>query len=189
MKIKAIAISLLTLVLSACAGLNAQNLDLHPSATATGYIPPTATFSLKVVDGRSSALVGERQDRLGNQAPISLTDASAQLHHAIEHALEDANVNFSPSPKFKLTVYLDELTYKDTIKNLLHNVETAVTLRFVIDRNGTLFTGTYGAKNEHKIPNTPTPEQNNEMFDKLIGETITRALGDNELLTFLYTDG
>lgn len=184
--IKAITATLLAAaLLSGCSGLPAQNLDLHPEISASQKLPADTIINVKVQDTRSSALVGQRIDRLKNTAPLSLIDAQEQLEHAVEHALEDMGVEQFHPGEFTMTVYLDELTYNAKLKNLLQEVSAQTTLRIKVEKNGQHYTGKYKTEKTQPYVSTPTPADNEELFNALVGETLSRAFTDRKLMDFL----
>ena len=172
-------------ILSGCSGLPAQNLDLHPKVTSAQKLPADTVVLVKGVDTRKSALVGKRVDRLKNTAPLSLIDAQEQLEHAVEHALEDMGVTQFQQGEFTLTVYLDELSYDATMKNLLQEVQARTTLRLKVEKGGEFYMGKYQTQTTKPFVNTPTPQDNEELFNELVGETLTRAFKDRKLMDFL----
>ena len=184
--IKALSATLLAAaILSGCSGLPAQNLDLHPKINATQKLPADTMIHVKAVDTRNSALIGQRIDRLKNTAPLSLIDAQEQLEHAVEHALEDMGIKQFQPGEFTMTVYLDELTYNAKMKNLLQEVSAQTTLRIKVEKNGQHYTGKYKTDTTKPFVNTPTPADNEELFNTLVGETLSRAFADRKLMDFL----
>lgn len=179
------AIALATALLTGCSGLPAQNLDLHPSISVSQKLPPSTVIAVRAEDTRKSALIGQRIDRLKNTAPLSLIDGQEQLEHAAEHALEDMGIRDFRTGGFVMTLYLDELNYKAQQKNLLQEIAADTKIRVKIEKNGQFYSGTYRTETTKQFVNTPTPADNEELFNKLVSDTLNRAFSDNKLLDFI----
>ncbi|MGB0466568.1 MAG: YajG family lipoprotein [Pontibacterium sp.] len=178
-------ILLSTLIISGCSGLPAQNLDLHPAFDVTEQLPANTRIQVKAIDTRDSALVGQRLDRLKNTAPLSLIDAEELLSHSVEHALEDMGISNFARGEFTLTLYLDELSYQAQAKAVLQEVTTSVRLRLKIEKAGEHYQGKYSTESSKGFASTPTPADNEEMFNQLVGLTLSRAFTDQKFLDFI----
>lgn len=179
--------TLTAMLLSGCSALPAQNLELHPTIHAGQQLPRDTRVQIFVEDKRISALVGLRLDRLKNTAPLSLVNATQALEHAIEHALEDMGISRFDAGEFTLTLYLDELSYNATQKNLLQEVATKASIRVEVAKGGEYYTGRYRTEQSKTFVSTPTPADNDALMNSVLGDTLSRAFADKNLTGFLLT--
>jgi uncharacterized lipoprotein YajG len=182
-----LTITFAALVLSGCSALPAQNLELHPAIHAGAQLPRDTRVQIQVEDKRLSALVGLRLDRLKNTAPLSLVNATQALEHSIEHALEDMGITNFSAGEFTLTLYLDELSYIATQKNLLQEVATKSSVRLEVAKDGEYYTGRYSTEQSKTFVSTPTPADNDALINSILSETLSRAFADKNLTNFLLT--
>lgn len=180
-----IALTFLATLLTGCTGLPAQNLNLHPDIQTTQKLPANTRIVLSIVDSRQSALVGQRLDRLKNRAPLSLVGAEEFLEHAVEHALENMGITQFTPGEFTLTVFIDELTYNAQIKSVLQEVTSKAIMRVQISKGGEHYTGKYSTEMTKSFVNTPTPADNEDLINKLVGNTLDRAFSDPKLMNFI----
>ncbi|MBY4677976.1 YajG family lipoprotein [Marinobacterium arenosum] len=174
----------LALLLAGCSGLPSQNLSLHPEVEIKQPLPDKQV-QLEVRDLRAHRTVGERIDKFKNRAPITLSGAETMLEHALEHALQSAGIsNFGPGGP-RLVLLLDELSYEATQKGVKQTVALAIKLRLNAGQSGEGYSGSYGSKLSEEFLRTPTPADNEELINKLLQQTLTRALNDPQLAEFL----
>jgi len=172
-------------MLSGCSGLPAQNLDLHPDVVISQKLPANTQIQVLAVDNRPSALVGQRIDRLKNTAPLSLLDAQEQMTHVVEHALEEMGITAFQPGEFTMTLYLDELTYNAKMKNLLQEVTATTSVRLKVEKDGQHYMGKYQTETTKSFVNTPTPADNEDLFNVLVSDTLSRAFADQKLMNFI----
>jgi len=170
-------------LLTGCGGIPSQTLSLEPDVTIQRQLP-NASVQIQVNDLRSSQVVGDRIDRLGNRAPILLTNSQDVLGNAVQKALSKTGVTTFGPGGHELTVMLDKLSYVakvDAVKQIVH---LDMGMRVKVERNGRSYTGQYATQRAEEFVRTPTPADNEELINKLVQDTLDRAMNDPRLLEF-----
>ncbi len=172
-------------ILSGCSGLPSQQLDLHPQVSTSRQLPADTQMLVEAFDNRASKVLGYRVDRLKNRAPIELTNAEKTLRHAAEDALRNMGITHFGAGEFDMTIIFDELTYQAAVNDLVQKVDLGVKFRIKVEKHEQSYTGSYASTREHKFVRTPTPEDNQEIIEQLLSETMERAFNDTKLLDFI----
>lgn len=181
---RALLILPMTLLLTACSSLAPQQLTLTPAISINKPLPKTPALVL-VEDKRSSPIIGYRVDRFENRAAITFDDTKPVIQTALNNALQRAGVTALGPGGYTLTASLDELTYTAAIKGLNQQVKLSTSLRLKIELDGKQYSGRYSSNLDKKIVSTPSPEDNQQLVNQLLEQTLNRAMNDPKLLRFI----
>ncbi len=172
-----------TALLTGCGGIPSQTLSLNPDVKVLRQLP-TAPVNIQVQDLRQTPVVGDRIDRLGNRAPILLTNSTDMLGTAVQKALSSTGINTFGPGGHEMTVMLDTLSYDAKAEAVKQIIALNMQMRVKVERNGRSYTGQYATKRSEEFVRTPTPADNEELINALVQETLTRAMNDPRLLEF-----
>jgi len=170
-------------LLTGCGGIPSQTLALDPQVELQRQLP-NAPVQIKVEDLRSSQVVGDRIDRLGNRAPILLTNSKDVLGNAVQRALSGTGITTFGPGGHEMTVMLDKLSYVAKAEAVKQIIALDMQMRIKVERNGRSYTGQYATQRSEEFVRTPTPADNEELINKLAQDTLTRAMNDPRLLEF-----
>ncbi|WP_027857667.1 YajG family lipoprotein [Marinobacterium jannaschii] len=185
---RTLPLALTAAILSGCSGLPSQQLELSPQITTTHQLPNDTQILVDTFDNRDSQILGFRIDRLNNKAPISLANAESVIRVAAENALKKMGAANFTTGEFDMTIFIDEMKYEARIEKLIQHIDLAIKLRVKIEKYDKHYVGSYGTTQQHQFVSTPTPEDNKEIVEALLNQTLDRAFSDPRLLEFIQAN-
>ncbi len=188
---RTLILCLLPLLVSACTSLSPQQVELQPQIDTNQRLPGGIQVELEARDLRKTPVIGHRISRFEQNAFITLArDARYTLLSSAQQALRQMGVyRFGAAnggrDAVKLTLLLDELSYKASQTSTQQQVRLRMKLRIVAQMNGRSLTGEYQSSHQYQSPLTPSEGKNQELINALASETLSRAFNDPKLLNFI----
>ncbi|UTW13782.1 YajG family lipoprotein [Marinobacterium rhizophilum] len=182
---------LFALTLGGCTSLSPQQIELQPQIDSWQRLPSGIQVELDAKDLRSSPIIGHRVSRFEQNAFITLArDARYTLLSSAQQGLRQMGAyQFGPATgqrgQLKITLLLDELSYKASQEGSQQQVRLQMKLRLVAQMNGRSLSGEYRSEQRYQSPFTPSESKNQELFNLLASDTLTRAFNDPKLLQFI----
>jgi len=170
-------------LLTGCGGIPSQTLSLNPTVQVQRQLPNSPVM-VQVQDLRQSQVVGDRIDRVGNRAPILFINSNDVLGTAVSKSLSEVGVTTFGPGGHQMTVMLDKLSYIAKAEAVKQIISLDMKMRIKVEKNGRSYTGEYGTERKEEFFRTPTPADNEELINKLVEDTLTRAMNDPRLLEF-----
>jgi uncharacterized lipoprotein len=183
--------SLLITLVTGCTSLSPQQIELQPQIDTQQRLPSGIQIELDAKDLRTSPIIGHRVSRFEQNAFITLaTDARYTLLSSAQQGLRQMGAyqfgnNTGQRNELKITLLLDELTYKASQVGSQQQVRLQMTLRLVTQMNGRSLSGEYKSEQRYQSPLTPSERKNQELFNLLASDTLSRAFNDPKLLHFI----
>jgi uncharacterized lipoprotein len=180
---------LLLAVFTAACAYSPQRITLEPRLTVTGEAygngrPIIVTGS----DQRQNRVVGAVGGVYGSSATITVANnLEAALASAANALLASKGfVVNSPDPSaLQLTIVVEEISYTPVEAPVGSDVKLRTVLRAEVTKGGESFSGRYQSESQHKSVTKPDAEHNQEWFNELLSNTLTRMFDDPKLRAFL----
>ena len=182
---------LLVTLVTGCTSLSPQQIELQPQIDAQQRLPGGIQVELDAKDLRKSPIIGHRISRFEQNAFITLArDARYTLLNSAQQGLRQMGVyrfgaGTGQRDTLKLTLLLDDLTYKASHQGTQQQVRLRMKLRLVAQMNGRTFTGEYQSEQRSQSPLAPSEAKNQTLFNLLASDTLSRAFNDPRLLNFI----
>lgn len=175
----------LALSVTGCMSFNAQTLDLHPEVQVNRQLSKEKRIDVQPLDLRNSPVIGLRSTSKQPHPEIRLKDSLKLLKHTTEHALEDMGIRRFYGGEFTMKVSLLDLSYTAKKAALKQTVDLAMLLRIEVSKGDKSYTGTYRSDKQHTFVGIPSEKENEEIIGKLVSETLSLGMNDNQLIDFL----
>lgn len=187
MRVQAILTVCMALMLGACA-LSPQQVTINPTLeSGKSNIGEGRTLSVEVVDAREQPAIGSRGGMYkdtslitpANDLADAIRDASARKFREMGFVVQAAK-----GASADITIFVDELSYRDPDSSVGFEVELESILRVVAKQNGDTYTGRYQVKNKKTYATVPGRDRNEEMINETLSGALQRLFNDPKLLAF-----
>ncbi len=184
--IKKLVIAITTFsLLSGCAALTSQTLDLHPELNVTRQLDKNTRIVVQPEDIRLNKTIGFRETGKTPPPQILLQDSKLLLQHTIEHALEDMGIRRFFAGEFTLGLKLVELNYKATKQGLKQVIDVDIRIDVDLSKANKRYTGSYKTNKQQTFLGTPSEEENEKIITELVTENMNLIVNDPKLLDFI----
>lgn len=177
-------------LISACA-LSPQVVDIYPQVKVSGpAYGQGRQVDVQVVDKRDSQILGSRGGVYDSSSTITINN---NLQSAVLATAQDGlkqlgfNGNSGAQPA-TMVITINQLTYDTKQKNLLYYVDLEASMSVTTTIAGNVHTGNYKTQGNHQFGQAPDAAKNASILNKLISDTIDRALSDNNLAKFILNN-
>lgn len=187
MRVQAILTVCMALLLGACA-LSPQQVTINPTLeSGKSNIGEGRTLSVEVVDAREQPAIGSRGGMYkdtslitpANDLADAIRDASARKFREMGFVVQAAK-----GASADITIFVDELSYRDPDSSVGFEVELESILRVVAKQNGDTYTGRYQVKNKKTYATVSGRDRNEEMINETLSGALQRLFNDPKLLAF-----
>lgn len=188
MRLKFVFLSLLALLVTACA-LSPQQVTIKPTLEqSNGNIGEGRTLFIEVVDARESNAIGSRGGMykstslitLANDLPTAIRDAATRQFREMGFVVQAA-----PGASADIRIFVDKLSYSDPDTSAVgFDVALESVLRVEAKQNGDKYGGRYQVKTNKTYATVPGRDRNEEMINEALSGALQRLFNDPKLLAF-----
>lgn len=188
MRLKLLFLSMLALLLTACA-LSPQQVTIAPTLEPNkSNIGEGRTLSVEVVDARESDTIGSRGGMYKSTSLITpANDMPAAIREAAVRQFRDMGyvVQAAPGASADIRLFVDTLSYSDPETSAVgFDVALESVLRVEAHQNGDTYTGRYQVKTTKTYATVPGRQRNEEMVNEVLSAALQRLFNDPKLLAF-----
>ena len=175
-------------ILSGCAQ-SPQQVRLSPKVDVSNYLNNQPAVHLSVVDKRPSKILGTRGGVYRNSNHLTLArDLESSLKPIASAALNEMGIvvdQSHPMPT-QLKLVVEKLSYqvKDN-QTLPIEIKLEAQIAAVADKNGQRQATRYQSGQVHKFFKAPSEEQNEQIINEIVSETLTRLFNDPKLINLI----
>lgn len=184
---KKIFLPLFILLVSACA-YSPQQVTIRPDIGMDGEPYGNGrSITVTASDERANKTLGSRGGVYEETSVITIgNDMTQAIVNATKAKLatQGFNVNAQPGDA-DLDVVVEELVYDIEEKGVIKNVTLRCLVRVDIKAGTENFSGRYKTGSGQEVAFYPNMEKNEELINKVISDTLARALSDAKLKAFL----
>lgn len=184
---KKIILSLFVLIISACA-YSPQQVTIKPDIAMEGeQYGNGRSVLVSATDERANKTLGSRGGVYEETSVITLgNDITQAIVNATKAKLatQGFNVNAQASDA-DMNVVVEELVYDIEDKGVIKNVTLRCLVRVDIKAGSENFSGRYKTGSGQEVAFYPNMQKNEELINKVISDTLARALSDAKLKAFL----
>ncbi len=179
--------------LSGCA-LSPQTVRLTPIIdVAPRSIGSDRQLAIEVVDARPRREFGTRGGVYGDSSLLlPESEITTPIRQALVGALLDYRFRVAPPGvelPLRLTVTVEDLRYSPSGSPVVRAIRTELRLRVQARNAGRDYTTDYAASTTREVLSAPSPEENEQIINRVVSKGLERMLTDERLLEFLRASG
>jgi len=176
-------------LLSGCA-FHEQKATLRPVLEVVGSAEGAGrTIGLRVVDERSSTVLGHRGTATGAAAAINTDqDVAALIHEKVKEGLLKKGyqvVDFNGADGCRLSLELRELRYSTSQGFWTGGVEVEGAIKAVGTKSGDSYENMYRTDDKRRVVVVPTASKNEEWINSAVSDLLKQVFNDPGLSKFL----